>query len=271
MTRSTEKEPFPPRWAFFVAALMIIAGIGWNIYMQYSATQDKNTAQANSQTLAQDIQTICKAQGKLLLDDRDLCAKADKVQDNPTEEIPPAKGEPGRPPTAEEIRAVVTEYCSDGKCQGADGRTPSPADVAKAVADYCSSGVCTGARGQDAPDVTAVQLASAVAEYCSAGVCVGPAGQGGPPPTNEQISAAVADYCQTGACTGPAGADSTVPGPAGADSTVPGPPGPAGADGRSITDAQCLDNGRWSISWSDGTTTDGGQCRETITPPIGAP
>lgn len=97
MTRSTEKEPFPPRWAFFVAALAILAGIGLNVYMQYSANMDKQTAQANSQVLAQDIQTICTTEGKLLVGDRDICLKADAVIDRPTEAIPGPKGEPGVP------------------------------------------------------------------------------------------------------------------------------------------------------------------------------
>lgn len=87
---------------------------------------------------------------------------------------------------------------------------------------------------------------------------------------------------------GPSGANSTVPGPAGppgatgpagppgpqgapgADSTVPGPPGPQGpqgaegSDGRGIQGAFCGDDGRWTITYTDGTTSDGGQCRTTI-------
>jgi len=227
MTRSTEKEPFPPRWAFFVAALMIIAGIGWNIYMQYSATQDKNTAQANSQTLAQDIQTICKAQGKLLLDDRDLCAKADKVQDNPTEALPGAKGDKGNPGD----RGPAGFPGLDGK----DSTVPGPPGPLGPV----------GPKGDTGDD--------GVAGLSFQGP-VGPPGPAGEP-----------------GLTGPAGADSTVPGPAGppgADGAT-GPAGASGADGRSITDAQCRDDGRWAISWSDGTTTDGGNCRAT--PPIGVP
>lgn len=80
---------------------------------------------------------------------------------------------------------------------------------------------------------------------------------------------------------GPAGA-AGPPGPAGppgADSTTPGPPGPAGSagatgetgpqgaagqDGRGIKDAYCWDNGRWTITYTDGTTQDGGQCRATL-------
>lgn len=95
MTRSAEREPFPPRWAFLVLAVLILVGLGWTVHNQLAATQDKNTAQANSQTLAQDIRTVCQSQGKLLVDDRDLCAKAEAVQSHPTEAIPGPKGDAG--------------------------------------------------------------------------------------------------------------------------------------------------------------------------------
>jgi len=224
MTHSTEKEPFPPRWAFFVAALMILAGIGWNIYMQYSATQDKNTAQANSQTLAQDIQTVCETNGKLLVDDRDLCAKATQVQQNPTEAIPGPKGDPGTPGR-------------DG-VDGADSTVPGP----------------PGPPGADGRDSTV-------------------AGPPGPAGSNGVDGAAGLDSTIPGppGPPGPAGAD----GAPGADSTVPGPPGetgpagPQGEQGRGIATAYCGDDGRWTITYTDGAASDGGQCRETIKPPIG--
>lgn len=74
--------------------------------------------------------------------------------------------------------------------------------------------------------------------------------------------------------TGPAGADGAPgpQGPAGSDGGPgpAGPPGPQGSDGRGIASAYCKDDGRWSITYTDGTTQeDAGQCRETITPPIG--
>lgn len=97
MSRSAEREPFPPRWAFLVLALMILLGLGFTVYNQLTATAEKNTAQANSQTLASDIQTVCATQGTLLVEDRDLCAKAEKVQQNPTEAIPGPKGDAGPP------------------------------------------------------------------------------------------------------------------------------------------------------------------------------
>ena len=64
---------------------------------------------------------------------------------------------------------------------------------------------------------------------------------------------------------GPPGADSTVPGPAGPVGPA-GPQGPTGADGRGIKSAFCGDNGRWVITYTDGATADGGQCRTTLTP-----
>ncbi|AHB31631.1 tail fiber protein [Arthrobacter phage vB_ArS-ArV2] len=66
--------------------------------------------------------------------------------------------------------------------------------------------------------------------------------------------------------TGTSGADSTVPGPAGPQG-APGEQGPQGEPGRGIKDSYCWDNGRWTITYTDGTTSDGGQCRATL--PVG--
>jgi hypothetical protein len=224
MTRSTEKEPFPPRWAFFVAALMIIAGIGWNIYMQYSATQDKNTAQANSQTLAQDIQTVCQTSGKLLVDDRDLCAKATQVQENPTDAIPGPKGDPGTPGR-------------DG-IDGSNSTVPGP----------------PGPPGKDGSDSTVPGPPGSS----------GPSGLNGSPGMDSTVPGPPGPPGPAGAdgADGAPGADSTVPGPQG-ESGPAGPTGPQGEEGRGIRSAYCKDNGRWTITYTDGVVSDGGQCRET--------
>lgn len=118
----------------------------------------------------------------------------------------------------------------------------------------------------------------------------GATGARGPGPTFAQvleavrqlIDGAVLNACG-GSCNGTDGKDSTVAGPKGdtvtgpagkdgkdgADSTVPGPVGPAGADGkdgRGITDATCSDDGRWTVLYTDGTTSDGGVCRVALIP-----
>lgn len=222
MTGSHEKEPFPPRWAFFVVFLMIIAGIGWNTYLQYSATLDKNTAQANSQTLAQDIQRVCQAQGKLLIEDRDLCAKAEKVQDNPTQAIPGAKGQPGNEGQPGKTGATgLTGAKGDKGDTGPVGPKGDKGDHGTAGTD--ATGV--GAAGKDGANGTPGPA--------------GPAGNDGAPGAAGKDGA-----------TGPTG----PPGP-------PGPPGPQGTDGRGIQSAVCGDNGRWTITYTDGAVSDGGPCR----------
>lgn len=175
MTRSTEKEPFPPRWAFFVAALMILAGICWNIYMQYSATVDKQTAQANSQVLAQDIQTICETEGKLLIGDRDICPRADSVLENPTEAIPGPIGEPGK----------------DGR-DGSDSTVPGPAG---SDGPPGKDSTVPGPPGRDGIDSTVPGPAGADSTV------PGPPGRDGKDGVDGQ--------------PGAPGADSTVPGPSG--------------------------------------------------------
>lgn len=229
MTASHEKEPFPPRWAFLVLALVIIVGLGWTVYNQVAATQDKNTAQANSQTLAKDIQTICQAQGKLLVDDRDLCAKAEAVQQAPTEAIAGPKGDPGK----------------DGApglpgMDGLDGK-PGPAGPMGPI----------GPNGLDATGKPGTDGTAGVAGPAGPAGTNGAPGPTGPPGPQGEPGA-----------PGPVGADSTVPGPEG----PAGPTGPEGEEGRGIQSAQCGDDGRWVIIYTDGARQDAGQCRTTITP-----
>lgn len=89
----------------------------------------------------------------------------------------------------------------------------------------------------------------------------GPPGPVGPPGPAGPVGA-----------PGPSGADSTVPGPPGADGApgapgATGPAGPQGEEGRGITSAYCTDGGNWVITYTDGATSDGGNCRATLLPP----
>jgi len=86
-------------------------------------------------------------------------------------------------------------------------------------------------------------------------------GASGPPGPVGPVGPAGADGA-TGPA-GPAGADSTVPGPAGPQGAT-GAQGPQGEQGRGIQSAYCWDNGRWTITYTDGTTSDGGTCRATL-------
>lgn len=205
--------------------------------------------------------------------DRALCEKwADAAQEPaiPTGPLtPPVVIGPSQADLVEAFR----EYCAGGNCTGRDGLPPTPDDIAAAFVAFCADGRCTGPAGQDGPKgqdgEDAAPLApqyemvlAAVTEVCGTGVCNGPSGERGPGPTPEMVLAAVQTACANDACRGPAG-------PAGADSTVPGPKGDQGEPGRGIRSQYCGDDGRYSITYTDGATADGGVCRETITPPIG--
>jgi hypothetical protein len=223
------------RLALAVAIVALLGWIGWSLYEsnQRAAQSEAKSqvAQSNSQTLAEDIKTICAQKGKVLLDDRDLCAKAEAVKQQPTEAIAGPKGNDGAPGKA-----------GQPGIPGAAGERGPLGPV--------------GPRGEKGDDgLAGLTVEGPVGNPGTPGP-VGPQGPAGEP--------------------GRDGADSTVPGPAGPPGPAgadgaPGAPGSNGSDGRSITDAQCRDDGRWAISWSDGTTTDGGNCRATLTPPVGAP
>lgn len=201
--KAPQREPFPPRWAFFVAALMILAGIGWNIYMQYSANMDKQTAQANSKTLAQDIQTICATEGRLLVGERDVCSKAESVIENPTEAIPGPKGDRGEP--------------------GADG----------ADGERGERGL-QGLTGRDGKDSTVPGPRGEKGEPGADSTVPGPMGPAGPkgdtgaPGADSTVPGPMGPMGPMGPAgpQGPAGADSTVPGPQGEQGPM-GPQGPA--------------------------------------------
>jgi Collagen triple helix repeat (20 copies). len=83
------------KWLIIACLLAVALGVGFIGLNQWSTTQDKYVAQANAETLARDINTVCIAEGKLMVNSRDLCTKGEDVLANPTEAIPGPKGEAG--------------------------------------------------------------------------------------------------------------------------------------------------------------------------------
>jgi hypothetical protein len=231
--------------------------------------------QGEKKEIAKEAGKALCGEGDRQIYDMDLCAKWAEAAGEPTiaPSVPAAPlGGPSQADLVEAFRA----YCADGNCRGRDGQSPTPDDIAAAFARFCSDGRCkgpAGANGTAGADGKATQptpemVLAAVSAYCAPGICVGPSGAQGPGPTAEAILAAVQQFCANDACRGPAGADSAVPGPAGADGGE-GPQGPQGEPGRGIQTAICGDDGRWLITYTDGTTQDAGQCRTTIIPGVG--
>jgi len=272
--------------------LVAVLAVLFGLVAVWLAQDNRRLADVNAQygqEQAQEKKTIAKEAQKALCGTKDreiydqtLCEKWAEVSKEPVPSAPVAADGPSQ----EDLVKAFREYCAAGNCKGRDGASPTADDIAAAFVKFCSDGRCTGPAGKDAapakdgadgaPGVNGKDGASlppsgemvlaAVTTYCgTTGACVGPAGKDGPPPTSEAVLAAVQQVCANDACRGPMG-------PAGADSTVPGPEGPQGVQGepgRGVADTQCRDDGRWAVTYTDGTTTDGGVCRTEPGPPIG--
>ncbi|QYC54941.1 minor tail protein [Arthrobacter phage Popper] len=252
----------------------------------FLALDNNRLAESNAQygaQQAQEKQTIAKEAQKALCGTKDreiydatLCEKWAEVAQEP----PPATPTVASGPSQEELVKAFREYCSDGNCKGRDGATPTADDIAAAFVKFCAGGRCTGPSGKDAAPAkdgkdgtngkdgqplppSGEMVLAAVTTYCStSGACVGTPGKNGPPPTAEAVLAAVQQVCANDACRGPMG-------PAGTAGAT-GAKGDKGEDGRGIESAYCGDDGRWLITYTDTTTSDGGQCRPVIIPGPGA-
>lgn len=199
------------------------------------------TQQQEKQSLAEEFDAACKSDDfQTTPAGTTICQKAEQVASEPANALAGPQG----------IQGLQGVPGPRGE-QGFPGPM-GPAGVKGDKGDVGAQGIAgllglAGAKGADGP--------------------MGPVGPAGPMGPIGPVGATGA----TGAdgAPGPAGADSTIPGPQGATGPE-GPQGPAGApgsDGRGIKDAYCWDNGRWTITYTDGTTSDGGMCRATLTPP----
>jgi len=241
---------------WFLLILSIAFGIGClffamdNARLAGAAAVYGQEQQQEKQGLAEEFDAACKS------DDfaqsaagSSICEKAEQVASEPStplagpqgiQGVPGPRGEQGFPGPAGSPGAP-----------GKDSTVPGP------VGPQGLAGLLglTGGRGE--PGIPGP---------------VGPVGATGSPGADSTVPGPPGATGATGPA-GPAGADSTVPGPAGSPGE-PGPPGPAGmngADGRGITSAFCGDTGRWTITYTDGATQDGGQCRTTLPVGNGAP
>lgn len=138
------REALPPRWLMFLMVCLVLLGVLAGAWLQFTFIQDKNTAQANSQTLAQDIKRVCSSNGSLLVDDRHLCAKATQVQQNPTEPLAGPKGDQGAPG----INGAGSTIPGPAGWQGKDGAGNSARGAKRFVTDALATLKGTGAAGK---------------------------------------------------------------------------------------------------------------------------
>lgn len=164
------------------SAVVVLAWLG------VAAQDDKQTAElqrdgavAEKQSLAAQIRAECASGDLTGL----ICVRASEIA---TEPVPGPRGEPGRPPTPEEIQAAVDAYLVENPPPA--GRPPTAGEVAAAVSEYLIENP-----PQPGRPPTAEEIAAAVGTYYAANPPpAGPAGQPGRPPTAEEIRAAVDAY-----------------------------------------------------------------------------
>src|SRR5690606_16867771 len=109
----------------------------------------RDVAEQSRQDLASRVVAACAEGGeaRAKLEAVGACAQAEVVRSAP---VP---GEPGRPPTAEEIDAAVARWCAAHN--GCSGPPPSAAEVAAAVVDYLAANPPAPGRPPTAEEISA--------------------------------------------------------------------------------------------------------------------
>lgn len=165
------------------------------------ATIERDAAADQAASLAERVVAACASGGESAaqLVRVGACQQAEQVRAKPIP-VPGPIVENVRPPSADELRAIVDAYMAAHPPPKAEaGRSATPDEVAAAVAEHLTSNPPPSGRPP-----TAEEIADAVASYFAANPPrdgrdgedgrPGPTGQPGRPPTDEEIAAAVARY-----------------------------------------------------------------------------
>lgn len=150
--RHQQARERPPRWVLLLIIVGMFVMAYWGISNQLSADSERalatlqsQTAQGNAVNLADEIQARCATEKSVIVGDRDLCAKAEAVQANPTEPLQGLKGDKGD-------TGPMGPAGRDGK-DGADSTVPGPVGATGATGAVGATG-SPGADGEDGTDGT---------------------------------------------------------------------------------------------------------------------
>lgn len=248
------------RGALIGAVVALTFTLSWAL-AKVPALEDKaDTAVGEVNTLKPQVATLTDNQKKLItgLDEANRRLVALGKTPVPVPSVTPSAA-PGL--SAADVRLIVTQELAD---QNITITQSEVSQIARTVSALKTS--------MPAQISTTVKLA--VAAYCLEDRCVGRPGtpgqkgdkgdKGDPAPkvTDEELlraaQQALLSYCgqDTKPCQG-------TPGTPGKDGTN----GVDGTDGRGIADTDCLEDGTWRITYSDGTTQIArGPCRVVVAP-----
>ena len=130
--KAVRKRAFYALMAGLSAALVFCGAFLWGMQANVRADQEASNATAattNAQTLAQQVQQACTANGQLVVDERNLCAKAEKIAQEPAQPVPGPPGPKGDTGTAGKDSTVPGPAGQDGE-DGADSLVAGPAGAA---------------------------------------------------------------------------------------------------------------------------------------------
>ena len=81
-------------WVNGLLIVIVLVLLGWITWDHAQASARAETATANAQTLAEQVQAACLA-GDVIVSDKNICARADAVADQPAVPVEGAQGPPG--------------------------------------------------------------------------------------------------------------------------------------------------------------------------------
>lgn len=243
------------------AVVVLTATVAW-LMVQVPTLQDKaEEASVKADRLEPQVQSLNDNQQKLISGLDEANRRLVALGKAP---VPVPSVTPSQPSglTAADVRLVVTQELAD---QNITVTQAEVSQIARTVNSLKTS----------MPTQINTSVKLAVAAYCLEDRCVGKPGTPGQPGkqgepgkdapkvTDEELlraaQQALLSYCgqESQPCKGEAGPT----GPAGSQ-------GDSGPAGRGITDTDCLEDGTWRISYSDGTTQIvRGPCRVGVVPP----
>lgn len=254
------------RGALVGAVVALTFALSWSL-AKVPALEDKADAAAGEvSTLKPQVQVLNENQKKLItaMDEANRRLVALGKTPVPVPSVTPSSA-PGL--TAADVRLIVTQELAD---QNITITQAEVSQIARTVTALKTS----------MPTQISTSVKLAVAAYCLEDRCVGKPGTPGPKGdkgdkgepgkdapkvTDAELlraaQQALLSYCgqDTKPCQGTPG----TPGKDGADGTD----GADGKDGRGIADTDCLEDGTWRITYSDGTTQIvRGPCRIVLPP-----
>lgn len=151
-SRATKKRAFYALMAGLTAALVFCGAFLWGMQANVRAEAEASNATAattNAQTLAEQVTSACAA-GQLVVDERNLCSKAEEIAQEPANLAPGPPGPKGDTGAAGKDSTVPGPPGEDGE----DSTVPGPSGADSLIPGPIGAAGAPGAKGEPGNDST---------------------------------------------------------------------------------------------------------------------